>query len=317
MKILITDIAWPDIDIEREVLAEIGAEPILAESSDESGLVAAAAGCCAIMTCWAKTTRAVIDACVDCRIVARLGIGLDNIDVAYCTERGIPVTNVPDYCIGEVADHAFALLLACARKVALFDCAIKAGNYSLQAGSPLHRIAGQTLGIIGFGKIGREVAKRAAAFGMRVLALSRSLTDDEAKSAGAERSDLEAIFRDSDFISLHAPLTAETEHLLGPDQFTKMKPTAFVINTARGGIIDHDALLEALNAGQIQGAALDVTDPEPLPDDHPLILHEKVIHTPHAAFSSEESVAELRQRTAQEVVRILKGEAPENQVNVT
>lgn len=315
IQILVTDIAWPDISIERRILGEIRAEPLLAPSGDEPTLVQAARGCSGVMTCWAKVTRAVIDACSGCRIVARFGIGLDNIDVAYCTSRQIPVTNVPDYCISEVADHTMALLLACARKVSYYDREIKSGKYALQTGYPLHRMGGQVMGIVGLGRIGRAVARRAAAFGMKVMACSRSLKPEDALSAGVEAVSMEALLSASDFVSLHLPLTSQTRRIIGPQALSLMKPSAFLINTARGGLVDHAALLDALNAQRLRGAALDVTDPEPLPLSHPLLKHPGVILTPHAAFSSRESVDELRSRTAWEVVRVLNGQRPENLVN--
>ncbi|MBI2192915.1 MAG: C-terminal binding protein [Planctomycetes bacterium] len=315
MKILVTDIAWPDLEIERRILREAEAEPLLADKADEPGLVRAARGCSGIMTCWARVSPAVIEACSGCRIVARYGIGLDNIDVAACSRLRIPVTNVPDYCVGEVADHALALVLACARKVAFYDRAIKAGRYALQAGYPLHRISGRVLGIAGFGRTGREVARRAAVFGLKVLAYSRRLTTVESQAAGVEHASWDGLLAESDFLSLHLPLSPSTRHLLDVRAFQLMKPSAFLINTARGGLVDTPALLEALDAGRLLGAALDVTEPEPLPPGHPLAGHERVILTPHAAFSSQESVDELRARTAREVVRVLRGGRPENLVN--
>jgi D-3-phosphoglycerate dehydrogenase len=314
-KILITDIAWPDLLIEEEILKQAQAQPVLAPDTDERTLVRAAADCSAIMTCWAQTTAEVMDACKECRIVARYGIGLDNIDVAHCTKQGIPVTNVPDYCVGEVADHTLALLLALARKISFSDSQIKAGRYDRQAGYPMNRLSDKTLGIIGFGKIGREVARRAQAFGIKVVVHSRSLTAVKAAEQHVRSVPLEVLLSQSDFISLHLPLSKDTSHLLGKNEFDIMKSGTFLINTARGGLIDHDALLEALNSGQLRSAALDVTDPEPLSHDHPLVVHERVIQTPHAAFVSEESVAELRTRTAKEVVRALKGIPLQHRVN--
>jgi D-3-phosphoglycerate dehydrogenase len=314
-KILITDIAWPDLCIEEEILKQAHARPVLATNTNEQTLVRAATDCAAIMTCWAKTTPKVIDACKECRIVARYGIGLDNIDVAHCSKQGIPVTNVPDYCVGEVADHTMALLLALARKISSFDSEIKAGRYDPQSGYTMNRLSEKTLGIIGFGKIGREVARRARAFGIKVIAHSRSLTAVDAAEQHVRPVPLEVLLCHSDFISLHLPLSDGTSHLLGKDEFDVMKPGTFLINTARGGLIDHNALLEALNSGRLRGAALDVTDPEPLGHDHPLVGHGHVIHTPHAAFVSEESVTELRTRTAKEVVRALKGMPLQHRVN--
>ncbi|MDA0836920.1 MAG: C-terminal binding protein [Planctomycetota bacterium] len=315
IRILVTDIAWPDLVIEEEILKQAKAKLVLAPDAEEQTLTRLAVDCTAIMTCWAKTTAKVIDACKGCRIVARFGIGLDNIDVAHCTKHGIPVTNVPDYCVREVADHTMALLLALARKITFFDSEIKTGRYALQSGYPMNRLSEKTLGIIGFGKIGREVALRAKAFGIRVIVHSRSLTAADAAEQQVKPVPLEELLSHSDFISLHLPLSDRTSHLLDKNRFEIMKPGTFLINTARGGLIDHSALLQALNSGRLRGAALDVTDPEPLNHDHPLVGHKRVIHTPHAAFVSEEAVAELRSRTAKEVVRALKGMPLQNRVN--
>ncbi|MDP6114238.1 MAG: C-terminal binding protein [Planctomycetota bacterium] len=314
-KILVTDIAWPDFAIEEEILERVHAEPVIATNTDEQTLVRFATDCEAIMTCWAPTTARVIQACQRCRIVARFGIGLDNIDVAHCTKHGIPVTNVPDYCLGEVADHTLALLLSLARKISFYDSQIKAGGYDLRSGYPLNRLSERTLGIIGFGRIGREVARRAQAFGIKVIVYSRNLAAVDAAEQQVRPVPLDVLLSHSDFISLHVPLTEETSCLLGKHEFETMKPGAFLINTARGGLIDHGALLDALNSGHLRGAALDVTEPEPLNHDHPLLRHERVVHTPHAAFASEESIAELRARTAKEVVRALKGMPLQHRVN--
>ncbi|MDP6355137.1 MAG: C-terminal binding protein [Planctomycetota bacterium] len=315
IKILVTDIAWPDFAIEEEILEQVHAEPVIATNPDEQTLVRSATDCEAIMTCWAPTTARVIQACQRCRIVARFGIGLDNIDVAHCTKHGIPVTNVPDYCLGEVADHTLALLLSLARKISFYDSQIKAGGYDLRSGYPLSRLSERTLGIIGFGRIGREVARRAQAFGIKVIVYSRNLAAVDAAEQQVRPVPLDVLLSHSDFISLHVPLTEETSCLLSKHEFETMKPGAFLINTARGGLIDHGALLDALNSGHLRGAALDVTEPEPLNHDHPLLRHERVVHTPHAAFASEESIVELRARTAKEVVRALKGMPLQHRVN--
>ena len=311
-KVLLTDYAWADVEVERRILAEIDAELIVAEQIDTESLAKAAADCHAIMTTWAQVSESVIAAAPHCQIVSRVGIGLDNIDVDYCTRHHIPVTNIPDYCLAEVAEHALSLLLSLARKISFFHHESKCGRYELQAGPPLRRIEGQTLGVIGFGNIGRCLAKKAMGFGLRVIAFDPY---QQAPMEGAEFCDLDQLLSSSDYVTLHVPLTEKTRHLIGAPQLVRMKPSAYLINTARGGLIDHDALTSALEQGQLAGAGLDVQEPEP-PDLTQLPFSDpRVIVTPHAAFASEESLKNLRQRTARQVATRLTGGTPENVVN--
>jgi D-3-phosphoglycerate dehydrogenase / 2-oxoglutarate reductase len=314
-RVLLTDYAWADVQIERRILAEIDAELVVApkDKQDTASLATLADEhkVDAIMTNWAKVPQAVIAASPQCRIVSRLGIGLDNIDVAYCTSRRIPVTNIPDYCLIEVAEHALALILALSRKVAFYHHQTKLGHYQLQAGPTLRRIEGQTLGIVGLGNIGKKLAEKARGLGLQIVATSRKLQP----MLGVEYVMLEELLARSDYVSLHQPLVPTTRHLIGAKQLASMKSSAYLINTARGGLIDHAALAAALAAGQIAGAALDVQDPEPPDLSQPPHSDSRVIVTPHAAFVSEESLANLRSRVARQVVARLTGGVPENVVN--
>jgi len=314
-RVLLTDYAWADVELERRILTEAGAELIVAPSGDEETLTTLAArhDVDAILTCWATVTARVIAAAPRCGHVARMGIGLDNIDVPYCTARGIPVTNVPDYCLTEVAEHTLALILAVGRKVAWYHAATKAGRYQLQDGATLRRLAGQTVGIVGFGAIGRQVAAKAAALGFRLLAATRRPPD----VGGVEFVTLDELLAHSDYVTLHVPHTHETHHLLGSAQFARFRPTAYLINTARGGLVDHAALAEALAAGQLAGAALDVQSPEPPDLTQPPYNDPRVIVTPHAAFVSAESLVELRQRAARQVADRLVGGWPPHVVNLS
>ena len=312
MKVLLTDYAWPDVDIERGILAAAGVELIVAQQQDEDSLAALAADVDAIMTCWARVTERVMAASGRCRIVARMGIGLDNIDVGYCTRAGIPVTNVPDYCLQEVAEHTLALLLSLARKTAFYHHASKQGRYELQAGPPLRRLAGQTLGIVGLGAIGGRVAELSLALGLRVVAVNRS---GKTALAGVKMTDLQTLLAVSDFVSLHVPLTPSTRRLIGSGELRRMRPSAYLINTARGGLIDHAALAAALSSGALAGAALDVQDPEPPDLSQPPYDDPRVIVTPHAAFVSAESLAELRTRAATQVADRLRGRTPHKVLN--
>ena len=312
-KVLLTDFAWADLGIERQILGEAGAELVLAKATDAASLAAAAVNADAIMTNWAKVTEPVIAAGRKLRIVARLGIGLDNIDIEAATRRRIVVTNVPDYCVIEVAEHSLALLLALARKIGFYHQETKSGKYRLQAGPPLRRIEGQTLGIIGIGRIGQKLAEKAAALGLRVLATSRNRPAE--LPHGVEFCDLDELLRRSDYVSLHLPLTPQSRHLIDASRLARMKRGAYLINTSRGALIDTAALVSALESGQLAGAALDVQDPEPPPLDQPPYNDPRVIVTPHAAFVSAESLDNLRTRASRQVAAILSGELPENVVN--
>lgn len=311
-KVLLTDYAWPDLTIEHEVLTSYGIELVVAPNNKLATLIDLAHDADAIMTNWADVPAQLIDAAPRCRIIARLGIGLDNIDVRDATQRGIPVTNVPDYCLTEVAEHTLALLLALARKIHVYVDNARAGRYDLPAGFPLRRIEGRTLGIIGFGKIGRRVAEKAACLGLKILAFNRS---EKELPRGVAWADFDDLLRSSDFVSLHLPVTPESRHMIGARQLALMKPTAFLINTARGGLVDHAALAGALANNRLAGAALDVQDREPPDLSQPPYNDPRVIVTPHAAFYSEESVAALRRRVANQVGQRLAGSRPENVVN--
>jgi D-3-phosphoglycerate dehydrogenase / 2-oxoglutarate reductase len=311
-RVLLTDFAWPDLEIERKILAEYDAELVVSPSGDPAVLKGLAPHADAIMTNWVDVRAEVIDAATKCRIISRLGIGLDCIDVDRATQRGIPVTNVPDYCLTEVAEHTLALLLALARKIHLFHANARERRYDLSAGFPLRRIAGQTLGIVGLGNIGRLVAQKALSLDLRVIGTSRTQHESP---ANVRWLPMHALLAASDFVSLHVPLTRETRHLISSAELARMKSTAFLINTARGGLVDHAALTAALAKNAIAGAALDVQEVEP-PDLSQLPYNDpRVIVTPHAAFYSSESVDELRRRASRQVGERLAGRRPENVVN--
>lgn len=311
-KVLLTDYAWPDLEIERYILSKADARLVVADDAHAEALAELAGDVDVIMTNWAKVPASVIEAAPNLRIVSRLGIGLDNIDVPSATRRKIPVTNIPDYCLVEVAEHALALILALARKIGHYHLATKEGEYELQSGPPLRRIEGQTLGIVGLGAIGRRLAEKAMAIGLSVVATNRSGKCD---LAGVRLCSLNELLGESDYVSLHVPLSEQTRHLIGGAELAQMKPTAYLVNTARGGVLDHAALADALAEGKLAGAALDVQDPEPPDLSQAPYKDPRVIITPHAAFYSEESVTDLRRRVAEQVVARLRGEMPEHVVN--
>ena len=313
MKVLITDYAWPSLDIEREVLGGIGAELVAAETGEEAELVRLAPGCDAILTCWQRVTPAVLDAAADCRVVGRYGVGLDNIAVDHATGLGIVVANVPDFCIDEVSEHAMALTLALVRRIVDFSLQTRGGGWDNSAAGELHRLRGQTMGLIGCGRIGSATAAKARAFGMRVLALTRSggdLPDGVERAAG-----LEDLLERSDVVSIHVPYTPETAGMVGEAELRRMKPTAFLVNTARGAVVDQAALARALREGWIRGAGLDVLAEEPPGAAEPLLALENAIVTPHASFYSVESTADLQRRAAANVREVLSGGVPETVVN--
>ena len=311
-RVLMTDRAWPDTEIESAILRDADAELIEAPSTDEATLIRLAGDVDAIATNWAKVTGEVIRRSPKCRIVARLGIGIDNIDVATATELGIPVTNCPDYCVSEVSDHALGLLLACARRIGFFHWRTKQGEYNLGAATTMRRLSEQTVGLIGLGHIARELVPKLRALGMTILAYTPSGSDH---GTGCTMVSLPELLGQSDFISLHAPHAPETHHLINADRLKLMKPTAYLINTSRGGLIDPAALWIALQENRVAGAALDVFEPEPPDLSVPLYRDERVIVTPHAAFVSAESLNALRKQAISQVAQALRGERPNNIVN--
>jgi D-3-phosphoglycerate dehydrogenase len=312
-KILVTDYQWDNLKIERGILAPLPGELIVAETGEEEELIRLAPPADAILTCWKPTTARVIDAAPRCRIITRYGVGLDNIAVDHATRLGIPVTNAPTYCVDEVAEHALGLAFALARRIPRFDRTIRGGSYPGEAFRGIHRVAGRTLGLLGYGNIARQVAARARGVGMKVLthdpAVPR-LPEEEGRAV-----DFASLLREADFVSLHVPLNPKTKGLIGAEALALMKPSAFLINTARGALVELDPLLAALEQGRLAGAALDVFPQEPPPLEHPLFRHPLFIATPHCAFYSEESVENLQHTSAGQVFQALSGQTPGNIVN--
>jgi len=312
--VLITDYAWPTLDQERAILEPLGVELLVAQRGDEAELVQLAPQADAILTCWQRVTPAVLAAATKCVHVSRYGVGLDNIAVDVATRLGMVVTNVPDFCVEEVSDHAMALILACARQVVAFHGAVSQGRWDNRSQGALPRLRGQTLGLIGFGNSARALLPKAKGFGLRVIAYTPRLAPTALTAPEIATNDLNLLLRESDYISLHAPLTAETKGMINAVTLRQMKPSAYLINTARGGLIDESALVSALHEGTLAGAALDVLSQEP-PRDQPLLGAPNTILTPHAAFYSEASIAELAAKAARHVAQSLQGQVPDNVVN--
>lgn len=316
MKILLTDHHFPTLEYLQQVGRGVGASVVEGRCKDEADVLAVARDADALLTALVPIRRPVIAALERCRIIVRLGIGYDIVDVDAATERGIPVCNIPDYCLEEVSEHALALLLALARKVVLYDRMVRGGEWSSAAGGPMHPLRGRILGIIGLGKIGRRLAGKARGLGLEVWAYDPYLADDVFEAFGARRAErLEDLLRASDFVSIHTPLTAETRGMIGAKELGWMKRGAYLINTARGAILREGALAQAVAEGRIAGAALDVLETEPPPADWALRGLENIILTPHAAWNSEESVREMQRKAAEDVGRALRGERPRNVVN--
>ena len=314
LRVGVSDSVFPNLDPAREVLSKIGAELRVAGEPTAEAILGVAADADALLVTYAKITAEMIRQMKRCRIISRFGIGVDNVDIAAATNAGIVVTKVPDYCMDEVSDHAMALLLSLVRKIPYANSLVHAGRWEMPAVVPIHRLRGSVLGLVGFGRIPQLVAPKAQAFGLKVVAFDPYIPQEVMTRAGVEKVEFAELVKMSDYISIHSPLLPETHHLFNADVFRKMKPTAYLVNTARGPIVDETALAHALDARQLAGAALDVLSQEP-PSDSPLFGRNNVILTPHTSFYSVESLVELQIKAAEEVVRVMTKQAPRNPVN--
>jgi D-3-phosphoglycerate dehydrogenase len=311
-KVVITDCDHGSIEEEKREFGRIGAELILAQIKEEEDLIWACKDADGLLNQYALLTRRVLEKLSTCKVIGRYGVGIDSVDLKAATDLGIIVANVPDYCVDEVADQALSMILALIRKTVFFDQKVKSNEWDFRHGRPVHRIKGKTLGLIGSGRIGLEVAKRISAFGVRVMAFDPYL---QKTPEGIELTDLDTVLKESDFISIHCPLNESTRHLLGEKEFQKMQKKPLIINTSRGPIIDEMALIQALTQGQVSGAGLDVLEKEPPDPRNPLLKMENVVIAPHISFYSEESISELKRRTAENVSSVLLGKWPRSAVN--
>lgn len=295
---------------ERKAVEDLGGELVLLSAQTEEEIIRACAGARIILTegLFTPISRRVLEALPDCWAVGRYGIGVDNIDVDAATDCGIVVFNVADYCVEEVADHAAALVVASARRVVILDRHVRAGGWDKPPlEHPLRRISSLTLGLVGFGNIGRHMVPRLGGFGMRILATDPYVDPRLASEAGVELTSLEQVMRESDLVSLHTFLGAGTRHLIGAPELRLMKPSAFLVNTSRGGVVDEEALIQALKERRIGGAALDVTEEEPLGKDSPLRSLDNVVLTPHQGSSSVESGKDLRRGVTEALSNMIQG----------
>jgi len=282
---------------------------------DEEGMIAALRDADGLVIAASPVTRAVMSACEGLKAVMRTGVGYDVIDVPAATELGVVVVNVPDIWVREVANHALALLLTFNRKLLLLDRQVHAGVWSSGVPGGAGSLHGETVGIVGLGNIGSAFARRVAAFETTVIACDPYVDDARFAALGVERVSLDVLAERSDYVSVHTLLNAETRHLIGEAFFRRMKPTALLINTSRGPVVDEQALTRALREKRLAGAALDVWEQEPVTSGHPLLAMDNVIATPHAAYFSSPAVAQVPRRCGEEMARVLTGQRPLNVVN--
>jgi len=306
--IAVTDSPFPSLDPAKKALARLDPEYRMAKSSSPEDILSVARDADAILVTYAKLPGELLRQLKNCKAIGRFGLGVDNIDLPAAKDLGIAVNYVPDYCLREVSDHAMALLLALARKVTFSNRLVQSGRWEVPPIVPLRRLEGQVLGLIGFGNIPRTLAPKAKAFGLHVLTHDPYVSQEALAAAGVEGVSFDELLARSDFISVHAPLLPATRELMNASTFAKMKKRAFLINTARGPLVDEAALVVALNSGQLGGAALDVVATEPLAKDSPLLGRDNVILTPHTAFYSVEALEELQTKCAGDVARVLSGE---------
>ena len=306
--IVVTDSPFPNLDPAKAALARLDPRVLQARSGSAEDILEAARDADAILVTYAKLDRDLLRQITNCKAIGRFGIGVDNIDLEAAAELGIKVNYVPDYCFDEVSDQAMAMIIAMARKVVLANSLVQAGRWEMPALVPLRRLRGQVVGLVGFGNIPRVLAPKAQAFGFEVIAHDPYAPAELFEKHNVRQVTMDGLLAESDFVSVHAPLTPETRGLLGAEAFAKMKKTAIVVNTARGPLINEADLIMALDAGEIGGAGLDVVETEPLPAGSPLIGRDNVILAPHTAFYSVEALEELQTKAASDVARVLSGE---------
>jgi D-3-phosphoglycerate dehydrogenase len=310
-RVLYSDYDYPNLELERALLADAGVEMVVAQCKTEAQVIEAAAGCAGILLQYAPITERVVAALPSLGIVSRIGAGVDTVDVEACARHGVWVANSPDYGVGEVATHALALALALVRNVVAYHRDIGSGRWHYLSSGPLRRVSELTLGILGLGRIGKRMAHLSRNTFKRVLACDPYLIDGDFPAYVGREADAAALFSASDVVSIHAPLTDETRGMVDRSLLERMPPGSWLVNTARGAIVNTDDLLAALDGGILAGAGLDVLPVEPVPKDSRLLGHPKLILTPHAAFFSAQAEVELRRKAAQNIVSWLKKGRPD------
>ncbi len=314
-KVGVVDLGYPHYEWEKEELAPIGAEIVLRDDPSPEGVRKLCAECDGILLRQTVIDAQLIREMKKCRVIARYGVGVDNVDIEAATAAGIWVAKVPPYCSDEVAEHALALILSCARKLTMHERYVREGKWDLGPREKIYRVQGRTLGLVGCGSIGAALRKKVRGLDLKVLVYDPYLPTDKARDMDVELASLERVCRESDFISIHAALTKDTRHIIGARQIAMMKPAAILVNTSRGPLVDEGALYEALAKRRIAFAGLDVFEKEPLPAESPLRGLDNVILTDHAAWYSEQSLENLQRLAARAVAAVLRGEPPECPVN--
>lgn len=302
-KVVITDFQFPTIDAETQTVESAGGRLFSFQCKTEDDVIANASDANALLVQWAPITERVIEHLPNCRIIVRYGIGLDNVDVAAASKRGIIVRNIPDYCIDEVADHTFALVMSLARQLSTMDRQVRQGIWKIVPARPMPASRQMTFATIGCGRIARAVLSRARACKYKLAVCDPYLPEDADLPEGVTKVTLEETLRFADILSLHLPLSKESRHIINADTLSKMKPSSLLVNTARGGLVDTVALAAALDMGRIAGAGLDVFEKEPLEEDHPLRNCPNVILTSHVSWYSELSGPTLQRLAAEEAMR--------------
>ncbi|PFG34214.1 C-terminal binding protein [Sanguibacter antarcticus] len=315
MRITITECDHDSFDSEHAVAQAAGAELVVTQSRDSTELITNCAGADGILVQYAAITAEVMDGLPDLKVVGRYGVGVDSVDIPAATARGIAVCNVPDYGTETVSDHAIGLTLAVARGIPRLDRGVRAGSFDLAVVRPLYQTGSRVFGVIGVGLIGSATARKAAGLGYEVIGYDVRAEPGAETFHGVRSVSLAELLERSQVVSMHTPLTDETRGMIGAAELTSMRPDAIIVNTSRGGVIDTDALVDALRAGTIAGAGIDVHETEPVPTGHPLLDFDNVVLTPHLAWYSEESYTELKRRTIENVVEVAAGRAPRNILN--
>ncbi|MFZ9683550.1 MAG: C-terminal binding protein, partial [Cephaloticoccus sp.] len=314
-RVVITDHGFPNLRHEEDFITAAGGELVVAQCKTPDEVLAAAKDADALLVQWAPVNAAVIAALTRCKVIVRYGIGYDNVDIAAAKARGIPVCNVPDYGVHEVAEHAVSMAVALARHLPALDARLRAGTWKITPDRPMPSLREMTFATAGFGRIARSAHHMIRGFGGKRIAYDPFVPADVMAMEGVEKVEIGDLFTRADIVSLHLPLTAETRHFVNAERLAEMKPTAIIVNTARGPLIDTAALAAALQSDQIAGAGLDVFEAEPLPADHPLRAAPRALLTSHVAWYSESSIPRLQRLAAEETARGLKGEPLKNQVN--
>lgn len=313
-KVMLTGTVLPDSDVEKRIVEETGVNLEIVDVSSTQELIESATDPIGIMTIETEIDASVLEAFPNLEFISVHGIGVDMVDVEAATERGIPVFNTPEYCLEEVATHTMGLILACERRICQYDDDVEAGGWDYELGGPITRLSTKTVGVVGLGAIGVEVVRRLAGFGVDIVGYDPYVSEAEMRQEGVEKVAFETLCERSDVVTVHTPLTESTRHLLDASAFESMGPGVTFVNAARGGIVDHDALYDALNDGTVAYAGLDVLETEP-PDDDRFTELDNVIVTPHAAWYSEDALTELQRTAGENVAEFIRGDLPEYIVN--